>query len=51
MTALFQQSWQQLTDHEQHVFASLSIFYGGFQREAAEKVAGASNPKTNPFLR
>jgi predicted ATPase/DNA-binding CsgD family transcriptional regulator len=41
MAAVFAQSWQQLTPQEQTVFARLSIFRGGFRREAAQ-VAGAS---------
>lgn len=35
-------SWQRLTRREQQVFAELSIFRGGFTREAAESVTGAS---------
>jgi predicted ATPase/DNA-binding CsgD family transcriptional regulator len=35
-------SWAQLTPHEQEVFRKLSVFKGGFQRAAAESVAGAN---------
>jgi predicted ATPase/DNA-binding CsgD family transcriptional regulator len=39
--AVFDHSWRLLTDAEQQVFGRLSVFYGGFTREAAETVAGA----------
>lgn len=39
---VFDQTWQQLSESEQQVFMRLSVFYGGFQREAAQVVAGAS---------
>jgi predicted ATPase/DNA-binding CsgD family transcriptional regulator len=42
MQAVFDQSWQLLTQEEQEVFQRLSVFQGGFQREAARQVAGAS---------
>ncbi len=38
----FDHSWRMLSDHERDVFKKLSIFRGGFTREAAEAVAGAS---------
>jgi predicted ATPase/DNA-binding CsgD family transcriptional regulator len=34
-------SWDRLTPEEQRIFASLSVFRGGFTREAALRVAGA----------
>lgn len=40
--AAFEPSWQSLSPHEQQVFARLSVFRGGFRREAAEAVTGAS---------
>ena len=40
--AVFDYSWSLLGTDEQTVFAALSIFRGGFTREAAEAVAGAS---------
>lgn len=40
--AAFEPSWQSLSPHEQQVFAWLSVFRGGFRREAAERVAGAT---------
>jgi predicted ATPase/rubrerythrin len=39
--AVFDGSWEQLTQEEQDVFARLSVFRGGFTREAARQVAGA----------
>jgi predicted ATPase/DNA-binding CsgD family transcriptional regulator len=40
--AVFTQSWRLLTEQESSVFRKLSVFRGGFRREAAEQVAGAS---------
>jgi predicted ATPase/DNA-binding SARP family transcriptional activator len=40
--AVFDRSWNQLTEQEQAVFRSLSVFRGGFTRKAAEEVTGAS---------
>lgn len=42
MRAIFAWSWQLLTVAEQQVFGKLALFCGGFTREAAEQVAGAS---------
>lgn len=43
MRAVFNQSWETvLTPDERDVFKRLSVFRGGFAREAAESVAGAS---------
>ncbi|MCB0170384.1 MAG: tetratricopeptide repeat protein, partial [Anaerolineae bacterium] len=42
MAAVFDTSWQLLSENEQHVFKRLSVFRGGFQRAAAEQVAGAT---------
>ncbi|RIK36995.1 MAG: hypothetical protein DCC55_25585 [Chloroflexi bacterium] len=42
MQAVFAQSWRLLTQTEQTVFKRLSIFSGGFTRQAAEQIAGAS---------
>ncbi len=38
---VFDSSWNMLTGEERDTFARLSIFRGGFEREAAQKVAGA----------
>jgi predicted ATPase/class 3 adenylate cyclase len=40
--AVFEYSWNLLSPDQQSLFAALSIFRGGFAREAAEVVAGAS---------
>lgn len=39
--AVFEYTWGQLSDAERDAFARLSIFRGGFTREAAQKIAGA----------
>ena len=42
MRAVFDHSWRLLTEQEQQVLMRLSLFHGGFRREAAEQVAGAT---------
>lgn len=42
MRAVLEQSWKLLSSTEQETFARLSVFRGGFNRAAAEAVAGAS---------
>ena len=42
ITAVFEQTWEHLTGEERRVFSALSIFGGGFRREAAEAVVGVS---------
>ncbi len=42
MRGVLAQSWAMLTDEEQQVMIRLAVFQGGFNREAAEAVAGAS---------
>lgn len=44
MRVVFEQSWQMLSKREQAAFGRLSLFKGGFQREAAEAVAEARLP-------
>ncbi|MGH2353778.1 MAG: ATP-binding protein, partial [Chloroflexota bacterium] len=44
MQAVFEQSWARLDGGERAVLRRLSVFRGGFRREAAEQVAGASIP-------
>jgi predicted ATPase len=39
---VFEGSWQLLSGEEQTVLAKLSVFQGGFSREAAREVAGAT---------
>ena len=40
--AVFQYSWDLLSDDERDIFTALSVFRGGFTREAAAAVANAS---------
>jgi predicted ATPase len=42
LRAVFDYSWNLLTEPEQEVFRGLSVFRGGFTREAAQQVTGAS---------
>jgi predicted ATPase/DNA-binding SARP family transcriptional activator len=42
LQAVFDHSWRLLSVEEQRVFACCSVFRGGFTREAAAEVAGAS---------
>ena len=42
--AVFDSSWELLTQQEQAILRKLSVFRGGFRREAAAKVAGATLP-------
>jgi predicted ATPase/transcriptional regulator with XRE-family HTH domain len=42
MRLVFDRSWERLDPEEQALFKALSIFRGGFTREAARQVAGAS---------
>ncbi len=44
MRAVFDQSWKLLSEAERRTFVKLTVFRGGFDREAAEQVAGASLP-------
>ncbi len=41
LRAVFTSTWEFLTQHEREVFKSLSVFLGGFTRQAAQAVAGA----------
>ena len=42
ITAVFDHSWKLLSREEQNVFIRLSVFQGGFRREAAEQISGAT---------
>jgi predicted ATPase len=42
LRAVFEYSWNLMTDDERKAFTKLAIFRGGFERDAADKVAGAS---------
>jgi predicted ATPase/transcriptional regulator with XRE-family HTH domain len=48
--AVFNHSWELLSDAEQSIFRKLAIFRGGFTREAAERVAGATLPSLMALL-
>ena len=50
MQAVFAQTWGHLTDSEQALFKRLAVFRGGFRREAAESIAGASLPLISSLL-
>jgi len=50
MRAVFDQSWRLLSVEEQEVLLRLSVFQGGFRREAAEAVAGAALPALSTLL-
>jgi predicted ATPase/class 3 adenylate cyclase len=41
LRAAFDQSWRLLSDEQRDAFAQLSVFRGGFDRDAAKAVAGA----------
>jgi predicted ATPase/predicted Ser/Thr protein kinase len=42
LRAVFDYSWKSLTGREREVFQGLSVFRGGFTREAAQQVTGAA---------
>lgn len=42
LRAVFTHSWTLLSTEEKHVLCRLAVFRGGFQRQAADQVAGAS---------
>jgi predicted ATPase/Tfp pilus assembly protein PilF len=42
LRAVFEYSWNLLSEEEKQVFGKLAVFRGGFWEEAAEQVAGAS---------
>ena len=44
LRAVFDHSWNHLSDEDRSVFRRLTVFQGGFGREAAEKVGDASLP-------
>ncbi len=44
LRAVFDYSWDLLSPEEQSIFLRLSVFRGGFHREAAVKIAGVSLP-------
>jgi len=50
MRAVFDHSWQMLSTEERQVLCKLSVFRGGFQRQAAEQVASASLPALSSLV-
>ncbi len=42
LRSVFQNSWNILSEEERKGFSALSVFHGGFYRDAAESVAGVS---------
>jgi predicted ATPase/transcriptional regulator with XRE-family HTH domain len=44
LRAVFEHSWKLLSSEERYVLCRLAVFRGGFQRQAAEQVAGATLP-------
>lgn len=42
MRAIFDHSWSMLEQTEREIFMQLSVFRGGFTREAAQQISGAS---------
>lgn len=42
MRAVFDYSWNLLSEEEQTVFANMAVFHGGFDRRAAEVITGTS---------
>ncbi|HVF24726.1 MAG TPA: helix-turn-helix domain-containing protein [Anaerolineales bacterium] len=44
MRTVFDHSWKLLSDEERQVMRRLSVFRGGFTRDAAEQIAGATLP-------
>ena len=42
LRAVFESSWEKCLEEDQKAFAALSVFCGGFTREAAEQVTGNS---------
>jgi predicted ATPase/transcriptional regulator with XRE-family HTH domain len=50
MRAVFEHSWDMLNEKEQQALGKLSVFRGGFKREAAEHVTGADLPLLSMLL-
>jgi predicted ATPase len=50
LRAALDHSWQLLSEREKEVFPRLSVFRGGFRREAAQEVAGASLEEITSLL-
>lgn len=50
MRAAIQHSWNMLTTAERDVFKRLSVFRGGFRKEAAQMIAGATLPTLSSLV-
>ncbi len=50
MRAVFDYSWNLLSEEERLICAGLSIFQGGFRREAAEQAMGATLPVLSSLI-
>jgi predicted ATPase len=50
MRAVFDHSWELLPSDEQNVLRQLAVFQGGFSREAAQQVAGATLPLLSALM-
>jgi predicted ATPase len=50
LRAVFDHSWSLLSDQERQVIQALSVFRGGFTREAVEKVANAALPSLSALV-
>lgn len=50
MRAVFDHSWNLLSEREQALFSHLAVFRGGWTAEAAEQVAGATLPALTALL-
>jgi predicted ATPase/DNA-binding CsgD family transcriptional regulator len=48
--AVFEPTWERLTQREQATFMKLAVFRGGFTRDAADKVAGADLPTLQALI-
>jgi len=51
LRAVFEGSWQLLSAEEQSALMRVAVFRGGFQAEAAQRVAGVSTPTLNGLVR
>jgi len=49
LRAIFNQTWNRLTEAQQEGFRRLAVFQGGFQREAADTIAGITLPMLLEF--
>ena len=50
LKATFDHSWRLLKDAEQEALSRLSVFHGGFDRRAAESIAGAGLPVLSSLI-